>query len=112
MSYRLKIKGQKPNVLCQLVIAITILFILRVPLINSMDVLILTGIVKSIDYKTGIVTIDVKSESCQGIRRFKIDVLSNMDSTLIGREISFPISESSCEDRNINKMILPIDKRQ
>jgi len=112
VSCGLKIKGQKTRALYQLVIAATTLFILKVPLVSSMDALILNGIVKNIDYKSGIVTIDVKSESCQGIRSFKIDAISKLDSSLIGKEISFPISSSSCEDDKKHKMILPQGKEQ
>ena len=71
------------------------------------DNLFLTGTVKGIDDKTGIVTIDVKSRSCPGIRQFKVNDIKRADAGLIGRTISFPIDSSTCGDDKIHTMILP-----
>lgn len=68
------------------------------------DMLILSGVVKDINYKAKIVVVDVKSSSCPGIRSFKIDDPSKLDSKLIGKKISFPIDSSTCKGDVVYKM--------
>jgi hypothetical protein len=71
------------------------------------DELFMTGIVKSIDRKTGIVTVDVKSETCRGIRHFKSEDASVVDDIRPGKKILFRTDSPSCTGSGVYKMILP-----
>ncbi len=71
------------------------------------DELFLTGIVKGIDQQTGIITVDVKSESCRGVRHFKLIDASSLKDTQPGKKISFRIDSSVCKSDIVYKMILP-----
>ena len=73
----------------------------------SVDELFLTGIVKGIDQQTGIITVDVKSESCRGIRHFKLIDATSFKDILPGRKISFRINNATCKSDVVYKMILP-----
>jgi len=73
--------------------------------VYSVDELHLVGIVKNINPKTGIVFVDVKSSSCLGMRKFKMDDTSEKDD-LIGKKIEFTIDSSVCDD-DVHRMILP-----
>jgi hypothetical protein len=70
------------------------------------DELFMTGIVKGIDHRTGIVTIEVKSETCRGIRHFKPEDASTINDTQQGKKISFRIDSPTCTDDRVYKMIL------
>ncbi len=72
------------------------------PVIAS-DELFLVGIVKNIDYITGIVTVDIKTESCKGIRNFKALDLAEIEG-LKDKKISFFIDSSICQNGKIYKM--------
>jgi hypothetical protein len=74
---------------------------------TATDELFLTGIVKGIDQQTGIITVDVKSESCRGIRHFKLIDASTLEDTRPGKRISFRIDSSVCKSDIVYKMILP-----
>ncbi len=73
----------------------------------SVDELFLTGIVKGIDQQTGIITVDVKSESCRGVRHFKLIDASSLKDSLPGKKISFRIDSAACRSDSVYKMILP-----
>jgi len=73
----------------------------------GVDELFLTGIVKGIDQKTGIITVDVKSESCRGVRHFKLIDASSLKDTQQGKKISFRIDSAACKSDIVYKMILP-----
>lgn len=79
--------------------------------VYSVDELLLSGIVKSVDYKSKIVIVDVKSKSCPGMRSFKVEDISKMESS-IGKEISFKIDSSTCMGDTVYKMILLEGKRR
>jgi hypothetical protein len=70
------------------------------------DELFMTGIVKGIDHKTGIVTVEVRSETCRGIRHFKLGDASTIDDTQQGKKISFTIDSPTCTGKGVYKMIL------
>lgn len=80
-------------------------WVVGIPSAHAVDELFLTGVVKSIDYVSGVITIDVKSESCLGIRSFQVDHTGKLDKDLIGKQISFPIDSSTCVGGRIPKMI-------
>jgi hypothetical protein len=71
------------------------------------DELFLAGIVKGIDQQTGIITVDVKSESCRGVRHFKLIDASTLKDTQPGKKISFRIDSAACKSDIVYKMILP-----
>ncbi len=73
---------------------------------NAGDELSLNGIVISVNYKTGIAIIDVKSRSCQGIRTFNTDMPLYLKG-LVGKNISFSIDSSTCDPDKVYKLILP-----
>ncbi len=66
--------------------------------------LFLTGVIKTVDIRSGILTIDVKSNNCHGIRRFRVDDTGAYRG-LEGAEICFYIDSSSCRSAKITKVI-------
>jgi len=71
------------------------------------DELFLIGIVKGIDQQTGIITVGVKSESCRGVRHFKLIDASTLKDTQPGKKISFRIDSAVCKSDIVYTMILP-----
>ncbi len=90
-----------------IITGITLLVLLNIHSAQAIDRLILSGVVKAVDYKSGIITVDVKSASCPGIKKFRVDDLSISDTSLIGKHISFPIDSSTCKGDTIYKIVLP-----
>ncbi|MGQ9745068.1 MAG: hypothetical protein ACUVQV_03565 [Dissulfurimicrobium sp.] len=70
------------------------------------DELFLCGIVKTIDAKTGMVTVDVKSDSCPGVRQFQLAAPKAALHFIAGEEKCFPIDSSHCNDGNIHKILI------
>jgi hypothetical protein len=89
-----------------LITGIAVLFVFPSPS-AAMDELFLSGVVKHIDLNTGLITVDVKSESCRGVRRFKLIDASSLKDTQPGKRISFRIDSSVCKSDVVYKMILP-----
>jgi hypothetical protein len=56
----------------------------------------LTGIIKSVNAVTGLVTVEVVSSSCRGMRIFKADDLEKLED-YIEQNISFFIDSNKCE---------------
>jgi len=74
----------------------------------GVDELFLSGVVKDIDYKSGLITVDVKSEGCRGLMKFRVDDISKFRSDLVGKDISFSIDSSTCKGDRIFKIKRPI----
>ena len=62
---------------------------------DAVDELYLTGTIKSVNAATGIVTVDVVSSSCSGMRVFKTDRLDKLEEYIDAR-VSFFIDSSKC----------------
>jgi hypothetical protein len=85
--------------------------VLNICSVNALDELFLTGVVRSVDSKSGIVIVDVKSEGCHGVRSFRVDNVSDLDG-LEGKKISFFINSSTCKGDEVYKMSLPGGKKR
>lgn len=74
----------------------------------GIDELYLSGIIKSYDKEKGLIWVDVKSESCRGIREFRVpeSVRLELDPSLIGQKINFFINSSTCEPGKFYNMLL------
>ncbi|NWF76933.1 MAG: hypothetical protein HXY53_10295 [Nitrospirae bacterium] len=71
--------------------------------VYSEDELYLTGIVKEVDFKKGVVTVEVLSKTCSGIKTFQTeDIEKLLDSE--GKKISFFINTSTCIPNEIYTM--------
>jgi hypothetical protein len=73
----------------------------------AVDELSLTGFVKSIDKTNGIISINVTSESCRGLRVFRVpdDARNDLDASLIGRKLQFDIDSATCERGKVYTII-------
>ena len=60
------------------------------------DQLQLTGIIKSVNAVTGLVTVDVVSSSCSGMRVFKADKLEMLEA-YVDQKVSFFVDSNKCE---------------
>jgi hypothetical protein len=71
------------------------------------DSLLLTGFVRSIDGSNGIISLDITTEGCRGLRAFKVpdDSKGDLDSSLIGQRLQFLIDSSKCERGRIYSII-------
>ncbi len=69
------------------------------------DELYLCGIVKDVDSQDETVIIDVKSESCRGIRTFRLSVSMNIASFQVNREKCFFINSNVCNAKEIYSII-------
>ncbi|HMK55144.1 MAG TPA: hypothetical protein VK448_00735 [Dissulfurispiraceae bacterium] len=89
---------------------IGVLIVMTLPfVVLASDELNLTGVVKEVDARAGVVTIDVKSRSCKGIRTFKSDNIAIFDSQS-GKIVSFFINSSSCSGNDVYKITKMISK--
>ncbi len=70
----------------------------------SVDELFLAGVIKKIDMLQGLITVDVKSKSCIGLRTFKINNLSTY-SLATNEHIYFTINSSSCLKDTVHTII-------
>jgi hypothetical protein len=106
---RAGLKNGNPKRYGQLVIfvvaAVLIAFAAAAEPVFAADELLLTGIVKTIDPKTGLVFVDVGSESCPGIRRFYADDLNTLGK-YVNKEITFRIDSSTCRDTAIHTILV------
>lgn len=73
---------------------------------HAVDELFLTGVVKSIDRKSDLVTVQVTSAGCRGIRNFRSDQRLDLLENYVGKIISFYIDSSTCEDRANHVMLV------
>lgn len=90
----------------QCLISFVLMFIslfLNICSVNASDELFLTGVVRSVNSKSGMVIMDVKSEVCHGVRSFMVDDISILDG-LTGKKISFFIDSSICKADKLYKM--------
>jgi hypothetical protein len=60
------------------------------------DELYLCGIVKILDIPKAFVTVDVKSESCQGLQKFELITGLKMSSINLDQKICFFIDRNQC----------------
>jgi hypothetical protein len=60
------------------------------------DQLHVTGVIKSVNVVTGLVTVDIVSSSCHGMRIFKADDLEKLDD-YVEQKVSFFINSNKCE---------------
>ena len=71
---------------------------------------LLTGFVKSIDQKNGIVWINVTSQpkSCKGLREFRMpeDAKEDLNTSLIGKRLQFLINTGKCERGKVYEILL------
>lgn len=74
----------------------------------GVDELYLSGIIKSYDKEKGLIWVDVRSESCRGIREFRVpeSVRLDLGPSLIGQKIDFFINSSKCEQGKVYNMLL------
>ncbi|MEO0228297.1 MAG: hypothetical protein ABIL70_09645 [candidate division WOR-3 bacterium] len=84
------------------------LFLIMCQEVLGVDELYLSGIIKSYDKEKGLIWVDVRSESCRGIREFKVpeSVRLELDPSLIGQKIDFFINSSRCESGKVYNMFL------
>ena len=84
-----------------------ILITLCVQTSRAVDNLSLTGFVKSFDNNSGIVRVDVTSESCKGLREFRVpdDAKGGLDTSLIDMKLQFYINSSTCERGRVYNII-------
>jgi hypothetical protein len=84
-----------------------ILVALCVQTSRAVDNLSLTGFVKSFDNNSGIVRVDVTSESCKGLREFRMsdDAKGALDASLIGNKVQFYINSATCERGKVYNII-------
>jgi len=96
----MEIRETQYGVLLILAVALLILFIHPV---YASDELFLTGIVKRVDLNKKTVVVDVRSQSCHGIREFTVDDASQLDD-FVDQRIDFSIDSSTCEPGGVYKM--------
>jgi hypothetical protein len=73
----------------------------------ALDNLSLSGFVRSIDSSNGIISLDITSEGCRGLRAFRVpdDAKGDLDASLIGKKIQFMIDSSKCERGKIYNIV-------
>jgi hypothetical protein len=76
----------------------------------ALDNLSLTGVVRSIDKNNGIISLDITSEGCRGLRAFKVpdDARDDLDASLMGKKLQFMIDSSKCERGRIHNIIFEV----
>jgi hypothetical protein len=69
----------------------------------------LVGILKSVNFETGSIVIDVMTEGCRGERTFTFDPEEDtvFSPDLRGKRVEFLINSNQCSDRSTYKIILP-----
>ena len=94
-----------------LLISILAFSVLSIHSVQAVDELYLTGIVRNVYLKSGLAVVDVKSQSCPGVRQFTFDNTVDMEG-LEGKKISFSIDSSVCKIGGvykIRKIALPLE---
>ena len=89
--------------ICLLVVFLSTLLVTSPP-VSAGDELYLTGILKSVDVKSGTIVVDVLSQSCPGLRRFSVDGAAGLQGSE-GVKFSFSINSSSCKGNVIYTVI-------
>lgn len=67
---------------------------------GDLDQLQLTGVIKSVNAVTGLVTVEVASSSCRGMRIFKADKLDKLEE-YVEQKVSFFIDSNRCNVKEI-----------
>jgi hypothetical protein len=72
------------------------------------DNLLLNGVLQSIDKGNGLVTFNIMTEGCTGVRAFKMpdSAKSDLDDSMIGMNLQFIIDSSTCEKGKIYSVII------
>jgi len=65
----------------------------------AVDELYLTGTIKSIDQKAGLVYMEVTTASCRGMKTFRADQRLDTLEIYVNQVISFYIDSSTCEEK-------------
>lgn len=91
---------------CFLVVFLSTL-VLMGSLVSAADELYLNGVVQSVDVKSGTIVVDVKSQSCPGLRRFSVGNAAGLEG-LEGEKVSFSINGSNCRSGAMYKIISTI----
>jgi len=81
--------------------------VLNISPVYAGDELYLTGILKSVNVNAGTIVVDVKSQSCPGLRTFSVGNVSGLQG-LKGKKFSFRINSSSCKGNTVYKTISPL----
>jgi hypothetical protein len=87
-----------------LLISVVAFFVLCIHSSEAVDELNLTGIVRTVYAHSGLVTVDVKSQSCPGLRSFKFGDSIDLEG-LEGKKISFSIDSSVCRRDEVYRII-------
>lgn len=97
-----------PMILMILVFSAGLFLLIIYQEVLGVDELYLSGIIKSYDKEKGLIWVDVRSESCRGIREFKVpeSVRLDLDPSIIGQKIDFFINSSKCEPGKVYNMLL------
>jgi hypothetical protein len=69
------------------------------------EYLYITGIVKSVNAATGLVTVDVMSSSCKGMRIFKANKLDKLESYM-EQKVSFFIDSERCQIKEVHAILV------
>lgn len=64
----------------------------------AVDNLYLCGIVKEVDTKKAVTSVDVQSKSCPGLHRFSLSEAGMMSSLSVDQRICFYIDSNQCKD--------------
>jgi hypothetical protein len=97
--------GMKKKKMCWVLLVLILAFsVLSIHSVQAVDELYLTGIVRNVYLKSGLVVVDVKSQSCPGVRQFSVDNVYSLQG-FEGGKISFSINSSSCKGSTIYKII-------
>jgi len=70
---------------------------------DAVDELHLNGVLRSIDLRTDTIVVDVRSEGCRGLRRFRTDAAADLESS-VGGKVSFFIDSSVCRGDTIYRI--------
>jgi hypothetical protein len=84
-------------------VSILVFSVLSIHSVQAVDELYLTGIVRNVYLKSGLAVVDVKSQSCPGVRQFTFDNTVDMEG-LEGKKISFSIDSSVCKIGGVYKI--------
>lgn len=82
------------------------LFVFPVPTehyVYAVDELVLVGVLESVNVNSGMVTVNVKSQSCSGLKRFRVDNAEDVEG-FVGKRVVFSIDSSVCRDAAVHKI--------
>jgi hypothetical protein len=72
--------------------------------VYAVDELVLVGVLESVNVHSGMVTVNVKSQSCAGLKRFKVENAEDVEG-FAGKRIVFSIDSSVCRDTAVHRII-------